>query len=124
MSPTVGKFWTPSKPISLSWRRKTRHQPERVGAVDAGQDRHVLDDRQHLGGHLDDDRVGVAVGEQPGERAAAGHPVAAGVVDDDQVGAAGLGHLGRDAGAGAAADDRLAGVDLGAEAAQDLGRAG
>ena len=47
--------------------------------------------------HLHHDRVGVAVGHQAGQRAAAGHPVAAGVVDDDQVGAAGLGALGRQA---------------------------
>ena len=59
-------------------------------------------------GHVDDDRVGVAVGQQPGERAAAGHAVAAGVVDDDQVDAAGLGALGREARARAGADDRLA----------------
>ena len=59
-------------------------------------------------GHLDDDLVGVAVGEQPGQRAAAGHPVPAGVVDDDEVDPAGLLALGRQARARAAADDRLA----------------
>ena len=106
MRPTVGKFWTPSKPIVLELAQEDPHEPERVGPVDAGQHRHVPDDRQDLGGHLDDDPVRVAVGQQAGERAAAGHPVAARVVDDHQVGAAGLGHLGRDAGAGAAADDR------------------
>ena len=55
-----------------------------------------------------DDLVGVAEGEQAGGGAAAGHAVAAGVVDDDEVDAAGLLALGREAGAGAAADDRLA----------------
>ena len=64
-----------------------------------------LHHRQHLVRHLADDLVGVAVGEQAGERAAPGHAVAARVVDDDQVDAAGLLALGRQAGAGAAADD-------------------
>ena len=53
------------------------HQPERVGAADAGEHRRLPHDRQHLARHVDDDRVRVAVGHQPGERAAAGHPVAA-----------------------------------------------
>jgi hypothetical protein len=55
----------------------------------------------------------------PGQRAAAGHAEAARVVDDDEVDAAGLGALGGDAGAGAAADDRLAGIDLGTEPGED-----
>ena len=55
----------------------------------------VADDRQHLAGHVHDDRVGVAVGHHAGQRPAAGHAEAARVVDDDQVDAAGLGALGR-----------------------------
>ena len=73
----------------------------------------MLDDGQDLGGHLHHDPVGVAVGHQAGERAATGHPVAAAVVDDRHVGAASLGHLGADAGAGTGADDRNAGLDIG-----------
>ena len=80
-----------------------------------------LHDREHLAGHVDDDLVGVAVRHQAGERAAAAHPVAAGVVDDDQVGAAGLRQLRRQARAGAGADDRAAGVDLGAQPRERLG---
>ena len=45
---------------------------------------------QHFAGHLHHDRVGVAVGHHAGKRAAAGHAVAAGIVDDDQVDAAGF----------------------------------
>ena len=71
----------------------------------------VPDDRQHLARHVDDDRVGVAVRHQPRERAAAGHAVAARVVDDDQVDAAGLGALGREPGARAGADHRPAARD-------------
>ena len=66
---------------------------------------------QHLAGHLHDDGVGVAVGQQAGQRAAARHSVAAGVVDDDEVGSAGFGTLRREAGAGPGADDHAAGVD-------------
>ena len=106
--PTVGKFCTPEKPSALRSVEEAVEQAERVGAVDAGQHRRALHHRQHLAGHLHDDLVGVAVGQQAGERAAAGHAVAAGVVDDDEVDAAGLLALGREAGAGAAADDRLA----------------
>ena len=79
-----------------------------IGAVDAGQHRRPAHDREHFAGHLHDDRVGVAIGHQPGERAAPGHAVAAGIVDHDQVDAAGLLAFGRQPGAGAAADDRLA----------------
>ena len=91
----------------LQLAQEDRHDAERIGAADAGQHRRVADDRQHFPRHVQDDRVGVAVGHQAGEAAAAGHPEAAGVVDDDQVDAAALGELGRDAGAGAGADDRL-----------------
>ena len=96
-------------------------EEEGVGAVDAGEDRGVADDGEHLGGHLLDDLVGVAEGEEAGGGAAAGHAVAAGVVDDDEVDAAGLLALGREAGAGAAADDGLARGDEGLEALEDLG---
>ena len=67
-----------------------------------------LHDRQHLARHLDHDRVGVAIGQQAGERAAAGHAIAAGIVDDDEIDAAGLLAFGGKARARAAADDRLA----------------
>ena len=80
----------------------------------------LLHDRQHLARHVDDDRVRVAVRQQPGERAAAAHPVAAGVVDDDQVGAARLGELRGEARAGAGADDRLARLDLRAQPRERL----
>ena len=68
--------------------------------------------------HVDDDRVGVAVGQEPRQAAAARHPEASGVVDDDEVDAAALGELGRDAGAGPGADDRLPRRDPPAQAAR------
>jgi hypothetical protein len=95
------------------------HEPEGVGAVDAGEDGGVLDHGQHLVGHVQDDGVGVAVRQHAGQRSPAGHPESAGVVDDQQVDAAGLGGLGRDAGARAAADDRSARGNLGAESVED-----
>ena len=91
------------------------HQAERIGAVHAGEHRRALHHRQHFGRHLHHDRIGVAIGHQAGERAAPGHAVAAGIVDDDEVDAAGLLALRRQPGAGAAADDRLAARDHGAE---------
>ena len=97
-----------------------RHQHERVGAVDAGEHRRVPDHRQDLARHVLDDLVGVAVGEQAGRRAAPGHAIAAGIVDDDQVDAAGLLALGRQAGAGAAADDRHAALHHVAEPGEDV----
>ena len=104
--PTVGKFCTPEKPSAFSSARNCGISTNGIGAVDAGEHRRVLDHRQHLARHLLDDLVGVAVGEQARRRAAPGHAVAAGIVDDDQVDAAGLLALRREAGAGAAADDR------------------
>ncbi len=87
------------------------HQAERIGATDAGQDRGLAHDRQDLAGHLHDDRVGVAVGHAAGQRAAAGHPVATRVVDDDEVGPAGLRALRREAGARPRAHDHAALVE-------------
>src|SRR5262249_26290459 len=84
------------------------HDAKRIGAAHARQHRRLFDYGEHLAGHVHDDLVGVAVGHHAREAAATGLPEAAGVVDDDQVDAAGLGAFGADAGAGAAADDRLA----------------
>ena len=96
------------------------HDPERIGAVDAGQHRGALDHGQDLVGHLHDDGIGVAVGEQPGQGAATGHAEAPRVVDDEQVDAAGLGGLRGDAGARTTADDGPALGDLTTETIQDL----
>src|SRR5581483_1263501 len=56
-----------------------------------------------------------------GGRAAAGHAVAAGIVDDDEVDAARLLALGRQPGAGAAADDRDAAPHQVLELREDRG---
>ena len=120
ISPTVGKFCTPANPRADSSSRKSRHDPKRIGSADARQHGGLPHDGQHLRGHLGHDRVRVAVGHQPGQRAAPGHPVPARVVDDDQVGPARLGALGRQAGPGARADDGLAAVRLGPQPGQQL----
>ena len=91
--PTVGKFWTPAKPIRINSSRNTGIRRNGSVPQTPASTGVSLHDRQHLAGHVHDDRVGVAVRHQTGERAAAGHPEAAGVVDDDEVGAAGLGAL-------------------------------
>ena len=53
------------------------HQPERVGAADAGEDGRLLHDRQHLTRHVDDDRVRVAV-RAAGRRASRARPSGSG----------------------------------------------
>ena len=85
------------------------HAAARVGGVDAADDGDFFDDGQHLVfADLHRDGVGVAVGHHAGRGAVASHAEAAGVVDDDQVGAAAFDELGADARAGAGGDDRLA----------------
>src|SRR3984893_8172475 len=88
---------------------------ERIGAVDPCQHRRPLHHREDLAGHVHHDVVGVAVGHEAGAGPAAGHAVPARVVDHDQVDAARLLALGGEAGARAAADDRLAAPDHGPE---------
>src|SRR5262245_37858287 len=95
-------------------------EQERVGAVDAGQHRRPLHDGQDLAGHLQHDLVGVAVREQAGQGSAPRHPVAPRVVDHDEIDAAGVLALRGQAGAGPAADDRLAAADHLVEALEDL----
>src|SRR5205814_216650 len=95
--------------------QKELHDPKRIRTADAGQDRRVVNNRQDFASHVHDDLVSVAVGHHATEAAAAGHTEPAGIVDDDQVNAAGFSTLGADARTGAAADDRLAGGDLSTE---------
>ncbi len=117
--PTVGKFCTPAKPSVRSSSRNSRGMMNGSVPLTPASTGVLLDHRQDLVGHLLDDLVGVAVSEQAGGAAAAGHPVAARVVDDQQVDAPRLLADRREAGAGAAADDRLAAGDLLAEAVEN-----
>ena len=114
-----GKVLNPGKAHVFQLAEEPIAEEEWIGAVDAGEDGRVLHGRQHFAGHVADDFVGVAVGEKPGQRAAPGHPVAAGVVDHDQIDAAGLLALGRQAGAGTGADDGKAAADLVTEPGED-----
>ena len=98
---------------------EARHGAERIGAAHPGQDGRALHDGQDLAGHVHDDAVGVAIGHHARQRAAPRHAEPPGVVDDDQVDAAGLGALGAEAGAGPAADDGDAVSNLLAEAGKD-----
>ena len=90
MRPTVGEVLHAGEAERLDLVEKGVHPPERIGAVDPGQHRRALDDRQHLARHFDDDRIGVAIRQEAGERAAACHAIAAGIIDDDEVDAARL----------------------------------
>ena len=65
------------------------HAAPGIGRVHAANHRHFLDDRQHLVfADLHGDRVRVAVGHHSAGRAVAHHAEAAGIVNDDEVGAA------------------------------------
>ena len=121
IKPTVGKFCTPEKPSRIRSSRNTSmwrngsvpHTPARTGVwATTGRTSRAISTH---------DAVGVAIGHHAGERAAAGHAVAAGIVDHDQIGAAVFLAFGRNAGAGAGADDRLAARFHGAEAGEDVG---
>ena len=103
-----GEVLHPGEADALHLIQEHAHLAERVGAVDAGEHRRARHQRQHLVRHLHDDGIGVAIGEQPGERPAPSHAVAAGVVQHDQVDAAGFLALRGQADPGAPADDRLA----------------
>ena len=96
-------------------------QPERVGAADA---RPAPASRARSGSTSAAISTTIALaspyGIRPGEGAAPGHPEAAGVVDDDQVGAARLGALGGEPGARAGADDRRRPADLAAQPRERL----
>src|SRR5882724_3234092 len=115
-----GEVLHPREPQRGQPRQEILGDHEWIGAVDAGEHRRVLDHGQHLARHVEHDVVGIAVGHEAGERAAAGHAVAAGVVDDDEVDAAGLLALGGEARARPAPDDGLAAADHAAEALEDV----
>ena len=70
---------------------------ERVARADAGQHGRLLHHGHHLGRHGEHRVVRVAVRHEPGQGAAAGHAVAARVVDDDEVAAAGFDEFGGEA---------------------------
>ncbi|MHC2653915.1 hypothetical protein ACVMHY_006494 [Bradyrhizobium barranii subsp. barranii] len=96
------------------------HVAERIRAIDASEHWRFGHDGQYFAGHLQHDGVGVAISHQSCERAAAGHAIAAGIVDDDEIDATGFLALGRQAGAGAAADDGLAALCHVSEAFQQF----
>ena len=59
------------------------HDAEGVGATHTGQYRGVFDDGQHFIAHFHDDLIGVAIGQQAGQRAAARHTEATRVINKD-----------------------------------------
>ena len=65
------------KAQTLEVVEKRVEQAEGIGAVDAGENRRVLDHRQHFPRHVPHDLVGVAVGEQR-RRASLGPPCGSG----------------------------------------------
>ena len=93
--------------MAFSSSSKMIGEHERIGAVDACQHRRAFHHRQHFLRHVLDDLVGIAIGEDAGERAAPRHAVAPRIIDDDEIDAAFFLALGGKASAGATADDRF-----------------
>ena len=116
-----GKVLNAREPGGLYAVKELVHQAEGVGGADPGQNGGVPDHGQHFAGHFHHHAVGIAIGHQPGQRAAPGHTVPSGIVDHDQVNSAGLFAFGGQAGARAAADDRRAGIAHGAEPGHQFG---
>ena len=118
--PMVGKFCTPEKPMAFSSARNCGIRTKGSVPLTPASTGVCFTTGSTSKRHLLDDLVGVAIGEQARRRAAPGHAVAAGIVDDDEVDAAGFLAFGREAGAGAAADDRLAACHHVAEFFEDF----
>jgi len=93
---------------------------EGVGAVHPRQNGGVWCHGDHLRGHVHDDFIGVAVCQKPGKRTTPRHPVAAGIVDDDQVDAARFLAFRGQPCARAAPDDRFARVAHSAKSIKKL----
>ena len=88
------------------------HNAERVGTAYAGENRSFLYHRQNLSTHLNHNLVGIAVGQQACQRSAAGHSVASGVVNNQDVCTAGFTALCGDSGSGANAYQDFAACNL------------
>src|SRR5690606_13237918 len=83
-----GKGLHAAKAGRVDIAQKELHHAEGIGAADACEDWRVLDDGNHLAGHVHHNGVGVAVRHHAAQRAAASHAKAAAVVDDQEVDAA------------------------------------
>ncbi len=116
-----GKILNASESHVFQLSQKVIPQHEGVGAIHAGEHGSVVHCSQYFAGHFQHDLVGVAVGHQAGERASSSHAVSSGIVDHDEVDAAGLFAFGRYAGAGPAPDNGLACGYFGAEAIKNGG---
>lgn len=97
------KILNPREPCLTQLTQKDIHQPERGGTADAGEHRRMPHNRQDLTRHVQDDCIGTA----------SRHPEPPGIVNDDQICAARLGALGREARARAGSDEKMAARDGG-----------
>uniref|UniRef100_A0A1Y1KK35 Uncharacterized protein n=1 Tax=Photinus pyralis TaxID=7054 RepID=A0A1Y1KK35_PHOPY len=85
MSPTVGKFWTPEKPMSCNCFKKKGHVSQRVCTTNTGDDGGRFDNWEHFIGHVKDDVVCIPVRHEAGQGPPAGHSETAAIVYNDQV---------------------------------------
>ncbi len=91
----------------------------RVASPDAGDHGRVLYDRQDVWREIHGDLVRITIREIARERAVTVHPKWAGVVGHDHVDACAIDGLGHEPDASAPQQERLAAVNLGAQALQD-----
>ena len=96
------------------------HYAEGVGAAYASEHGGVLHNRQNLGAHFNNNLVCIAVGKQASKRAAASHAESTRVVDNEDVGTAGLSGFSRDARTSAYTEQDVAFVEGFAEPVEDF----
>src|SRR5262249_43606065 len=80
-----GEILHTAKACRLHLTQKKFHDPERVGAADAGQHGSIPYDRQHFAGHFHDDLVGVAIRHHPAQTAVPRHAEPARAINHDKV---------------------------------------
>src|SRR6056297_374735 len=83
--PHGGKVLDTVEPHLFELLQKYRHQPERISTTDACQHGCIFHDRQHFPGHINNNFVGVSIGQNPGSASPARHSISAGVINDDDI---------------------------------------
>ncbi len=102
------KILHPGKAQRLQVIKQMIHDRKGIRAVHPRQHRRMPHDGQHLARHFLHNVIGIAIGQQPRQRAPPRHAVAPGIIDDDEVNPARLLAFGRKPRARPAADNGLA----------------
>jgi len=91
-----------------------------IGTTNPGEDGSFVNGSEYLMGHFTHNLIGISVGHQTGQRAASSHPIAARIVDDDQIDSPGFFASSTDSGAGTAPKNWPAALDFGAEMVENV----